>query len=64
MAMKPDFKEKTCPADCPYRHFTVFEIRGAEEGRYFCTQYHMTLRKRLVNGKYRVYKTTDCIYEV
>ena len=62
--MKPDFKNKYCTSDCPYRRFTIFAEPGFKPESYMCRRYKQPLKTRLVKGHYRVYKCNECTYEL
>ena len=62
--MKPDFENKICPQRCRFKHFRIFPVEGAPKDRFFCTQYKKQLKKRHVRGHDRVYKCTECQYEL
>lgn len=62
--MKPDFEDKICPPGCRFKHFSIFPVEGAQKDRFFCTLYQKQLRKRFIKGHDRVYKCTECQYEL
>ncbi len=62
--MKPDFEDKTCPPGCRFKHFRIFPVEEAKKDRFFCTRYKKLLKKRYVRGHDRVYKCTECQYEL
>lgn len=62
--MKPDFADKICPTSCQEVHFAVFPVEGAKPNAYFCQRYKKQLKKRKYKNHYRVYKCTECQYEI
>lgn len=62
--MKPNFNDKYCTGQCPYRYFVILSESSFKPESYVCKRYKQPLKKRLVKGRYRVYKCTECTYEL